>query len=233
MAVVFFVVALLLGSILVPLATQVEQRQISETQKTLDEIKEALLGFAVANGYLPCPDKTTVAGVGTANDGIEDVDGVGACVATSQGNVPWATLGVGISDVWGNRFRYQVTPAFSQHPPTVFNLSTAANINVCRVACVGGVCPANTRLTGASPDGAVAIIISLGKNGFGAISASTGIANPAPTSADENENVSGPTCFASRTITPAGAAAGEFDDIVIWISRHVLFNRMVAAGKLP
>jgi hypothetical protein len=79
----------------------------------------------------------------------------------------------------------------------------------------------------------VAVVISLGKNGLGAINASTGAANPAPTSADENENLNGPSTFASRTLTTAGTAAGEFDDIVIWLSKSVLFNRMVSAGKLP
>ena len=49
-AVAIFVIALLLGSILVPLSNQVEQRQISETQKTLEEIKESIIGFAVAKG---------------------------------------------------------------------------------------------------------------------------------------------------------------------------------------
>ena len=228
-AIAIFIITILLGSILVPLTTQVEQRQVSETRKMLEDIKEALIGHAIAKGYLPCPDKATAAGVGTANDGIEDVDAAGVCVATSEGNVPWATLGVGASDVWGNRFRYQVTAAFAQRPPGIFNLSTAATINVCTAS----GCPANTRLTAASPDGAVAVIISLGKNGLGAINASTGFANPAPTSADENENVSGPSFFVSRTITPAGSLAGEFDDIVTWLSRPTLFNRMVAAGKLP
>jgi len=230
-AIAIFIITLLLGSILVPLTTQVEQRQVSETEKTVVNIKEALVGFAVANGYLPCPDKTTAAGAGTANDGIEDVN-AGVCVATSQGNVPWVTLGVGTSDVWGNRFRYQVTAAYAQRPPAPggsFNLSTAATINVC----TAGGCPANTRLTAESPDGAVAVVISLGKNGLGAINASTGTTNPAPTSADENENVTGPAFFVRRTMTPADAAAGEFDDIVIWLSKHTLFNRMVVAGKLP
>ena len=49
LAVSIFIIALVLGAILVPLATQVEQRQISETQKTLEDAKEALLGFALAN----------------------------------------------------------------------------------------------------------------------------------------------------------------------------------------
>ena len=233
-AVVMFIIVLLLGSILIPLTTQVEQRQISDTQKTLDEIREALSGFALANGYLPCPDKTTAAGAGvglnTPNDGLEDVTAAGACVAASEGNVPWATLGVGFSDVWGNRFRYQVSAAYAQRTPgATFTLSSSATINVCTAA----GCPANTRLTGAAPDGAVAVIISLGKNGLGAINARTGTANPAPISADENENLNGPNTFASRTMTTADSAVGEFDDIVIWLSKNTLFNRMVAAGKLP
>ncbi len=228
-AIALFVITLLLGSVLAPLQRQVEQRQISDTQKTLDEIRDALLGFAVANGYLPCPDKTTAAGAGTANDGIEDVSS-GVCVATSQGNVPWVTLGVGASDVWGNRFRYQVTAAYSQRSPAAggsFNLSTAATVNVWTSSAQ------TVRLTGAAPDGAVAVIISLGKNGLGAINANTGTLNPAPTSANEQANESGLSNFVSRTITPAGSPAGEFDDIVVWLSKPLLFNRMVAAGRLP
>ncbi len=79
----------------------------------------------------------------------------------------------------------------------------------------------------------MAVVISLGKNGLGAINALTGVANPAPTNADENENLNGPATFASRTMTAADSAAGEFDDIVVWLSKNTLFNRMVAAGKLP
>lgn len=231
MAVVIFIIVLLLGSILVPLTTQVEQRQISDTQKTLEEIREALIGHALAYGYLPCPDKTAgVGGAGTANDGVEDVTAGGVCVTTSlgvgQGNVPWVTLGVGASDVWGNRYRYQVTPAFSQRAPAAggsFSLSSAGNIRICSTT----ACGANYTTD------AVAVIISLGKNGLGAINAANGTANPAPTSADENENLTGPTRFMSRTITTADSAVGEFDDIVVWLSKHTLFNRMVAAGKLP
>ena len=67
-AVALFIVTLVLGSILVPLTSQVEQRQISDTRKTLEEIKEALMGFAVANGYLPCPAIS-------ATNGLEDRTG--------------------------------------------------------------------------------------------------------------------------------------------------------------
>ena len=56
LAVAVLILTLLLGSILVPLATQVEQRKVSDTRKALDEIREALIGFAIINGRLPCPD---------------------------------------------------------------------------------------------------------------------------------------------------------------------------------
>jgi hypothetical protein len=79
----------------------------------------------------------------------------------------------------------------------------------------------------------VAVIISLGKNGLGAINAATGLPNPAPISLDEFENVEGPTNFVSRMMSPAGSVAGEFDDIVTWLSKNTLFNRMIAARKLP
>lgn len=226
-----FIVTLLLGSILIPLTTQVEQRQVSETQKMLEDIKEALIGHAVAKGYLPCPDRPS-GGLGgandTANDGVEDFTATGVCyTGTAAGNVPWVTLGLGAMDPWGNRFRYKVTGAYAQRSPAdPFKLSTAATLEV-RATSLG------TLLTGTNPDGAVAVIFSHGKNGRGAISASTGTANPAPSSADEFDNSAGGTGYTSHPITAVGSTAGEFDDIVIWLGKYTLFNRMVAAGKLP
>jgi len=231
-AVAIFIITILLGSILVPLTTQVEQRQVSETQKMLENIKEALIGHAVAKGYLPCPDRTS-GGAGTANDtandGVEDYNtGTGICFSTTlTGNVPWVTLGLGAMDPWGNRFRYRVHSAYAQRAPAArFNFSTATNLTV--TATSGG-----TLLTTANPDGAVAVIISHGKNGYGAMNALNNTARPAPTSADEVDNSAGGTSYTSRTITPVGSTAGEFDDIVIWLGKYTLFNRMVAAGKLP
>ena len=56
-AVTLFIVTLLIGSILVPLQTQVEIRKIEETQRLLEQAREALLGYAASRGYLPCPAK--------------------------------------------------------------------------------------------------------------------------------------------------------------------------------
>jgi type II secretory pathway pseudopilin PulG len=224
-AIATFVLILLLGSLLVPLAAQVEQRQIADTQKTLEEVREALYGFAVANGYLPCPD--------TDNDGLENVNtGTGQCstiaASIAGGNLPWQTLGVASADVWGNRFRYVIREEYARRAPaTPFSLNTtSANVRVCSVA---ACTPAANVLTST----AVAAVFSAGRNGYGATSSLSGGANPAPSSADEVENTDNDRDIVYRVQTALGATAGEFDDIVVWVSLYTLFNRMVSAGKLP
>ena len=225
MAVAIFLIAILLGSILVPLGAQVEQRQISDTQRGIAEIRDALIGFAVANGYLPCPDLTAGA---NSNDGQEDVAG-GLCT-NPEGNVPWVTLGTAGSDPWGNRFRYRVDPDFAQRAPmATFTLTSSADLQVCSAS----TCAAGELLTSPGPNGAAALILSHGRNGSGAINASSAAANPAPTSADELANTDSNISFVYRPPTSVGSAVGEFDDVVSWVSKFTLFNRMVAAGRLP
>ena len=255
LAIAIFIIALLLGSILVPLTTQVEQRQITETQKTMEEIRDALLGFAATNGYLPCPDLQVRGlapndglipapndGIQDPNDGIEDVTTagvIGVCttitgLAPNQlaaGNLPWGTLGLGNQDVWGNRFRYTVLAAYAQRPvppallPQTFSLQTLGGLRVCTTTAT--CLPATTMLTST----AVAVIISHGKNGYSAINALTNAANVAATSADELENANNDRDAISRT--QSNVAGNEFDDIVIWLPKFTLNNRMVSAGRLP
>ncbi len=234
MAVVLFVIALLLGSFLVPLVTQVEQRQINDTQKTLEEIKEALLGFAVANSYLPCPD--------TSGDGVSDPATPGTC-PNPEGFIPWATLGVAQGDAWGNRFRYRVTPEFTNTP-----LSGSCVVGDTRLGlCDSGNITVNTRTSAkviqALASNVVAVIISHGRNGYGATSTDGATRASVPAAnADESSNVNVNATFRYRTRTEVSSICSEtdvtrpyceFDDIVTWISAFTLFNRMVAAGRLP
>jgi type II secretory pathway pseudopilin PulG len=226
LAVVVFLITLLLGSVLVPLRTQVQQRQISETTRQLEEYKETLIGFANQNQNLPCPDKTGGGGAGTANDGVEDVEATGLCT-TAEGNLPWVTLGVVNSDVWGNRLRYRVTGEFAQRDLAPrFTLLSTGNSTVCTTStsCTGAAI-----LTNSTP----AVIVSHGRNGSGAFNAITGTQNPLPASNDELENTDSDATFVSRPPSETGAVAGEFDDIVAWLSSGLLFSRMVAGGQLP
>lgn len=235
MAFVLIIVTLLLGGLLVPFATQVEQKRIAETQKALEEIKEALIGYALSHTstnpaapqpYLPCPN--------TNGDGLEGARGAGGDCLAPEGNLPWATLGTSPTDAWGNRFHYRVTNVFS-NDVSGFKLTDPGTLKVCGKAptvALPNACPANQSVASDVP----AVVLSSGKNGYGGIGANTGIANFAPASADEIENTRAGVnndIFVSRIITGLGAPAGEFDDLVIWLSPNVLFNRMVAAGLLP
>jgi len=220
-AITLGVIVLLLGSLIVPLAAQVEQRQVSATEQTLEEVRNALIGHAITYGYLPCPD--------TDNDGAENVT-AGACTTISSnvahGRLPWQTLGLtGSSDAWGNRFSYAVFAQYARRAPNAtFTLATTgANLTV-RPASA-----ASTSLTLT----AVAVIISHGRNGFGAVSAANNATYAAPSGSDEQENTDDDVTFVSRIRTDSSAAGGEFDDIVTWIPLPTLFNRMVAAGRLP
>lgn len=211
LAIVMFIVALLIGGMLLPLATQQDIRANGETEKTAGEVRDALIGYAASHSatdtkpYLPCPD--------TDDDGAENRTGT-TCTST-EGRIPWADLGVGRMDAWTNRYRYRVTPAFS-NSATGFTLTSAGTLRVC----TENTCA--TSLASTVP----AVVVSHGKNGSGATN-SEGGTNTASTDANELENTDGDDDFVSKT------ADTVYDDITIWISPNILFNRMIAAGRLP
>ena len=225
MAIAIFIIGLLVGSLLVPVSKQVEQRQRAATQVSLSELREALLGFALANGYLPCPAVS-------ATNGVEDRT-AGVCTGGKRlGFIPWQTLGVAKVDPWGNIFQYSVTPAFSSGT-TAFSLSTTPDIRI-RTRDSSGTL---TNLTNSNT--VVAVVVSLGRNGYGATN-DQAVVQALPSTwpasfADENTNSSGTTIFVSRDQQDEGASGtgGEFDDIVVWLPAYTLFNRMVTAKKLP
>ncbi len=223
MAIGILVIALLLGSILVPLSTQVEQRKVSETQKALDEIREALLGYAITQGYLPCP------AVSAAN-GAEGPRTNGVC-NSRRGFLPWAALGSPKLDAWGRVYLYSVSSKFSKAPPaTRFTLGTERDITIQTRNAAGSL------INLSNEDDTPVVILSVGKNGnWGTIDEGTATGDASGTNTDEDTNGNGTgEFFVSRTLTEStGVAGGEFDDIVAWLSPNVLFNRMVAAGQLP
>lgn len=215
MAIVLVIVALLLGGMMMPLSVQIDQRKNSDTQKALDEINQALIGFAILNGRLPRPAASAI-------DGSERAV-ICATESDCAGFIPWAALGVSKLDAWNNIFRYKVTMAYT----TVFSPATARTITVRTRNNAGAL----VSLTLASD--IPAVVLSHGKNGYGSTS-DNGTAQSAvpPLNVDETTNATGTAGFVSR---PPGKTAtdGEFDDIVVWLSPNILFNRMIAAGKLP
>jgi hypothetical protein len=219
----------------------------------MEQIREAIIGFAQANGRLPCPANGALAS-GAAGAGTEQAPGGSGnedCGANTFGVVPWATLGVPETDSWGRRFSYWVSPAFADgiNLPSYGAGCTPAPIPPSSFAlCTLGTLTVNTR-SGAAPHSATAIgavlpavIISHGKKGAGAFSPA-GTTLTAPTGADEIANAThtaAATIFYSRPQTPRASPCNEdagppceFDDIVVMITSNVLVARMIAAGRLP
>ena len=221
LAITLAIIGLLLGMLLIPLNAQIDRQRSTDTRKQLDLITEAMLGFAVANGRLPCPavatTANTVSGAGTENRTAPNCNAVAGGVAA--GVVPWAALGLPEVDAWGRRFTYVVNDTFADDPSgglqSSFMLTDGGTLNVT----AGGSPP----VTIAS--GMVAAIVSHGKNGNGAYQMD-GVQVVGAT-ADEMENVNNNTTFVAKIPDE------NFDDLVVWISPSILKARMVAANRLP
>ncbi|MFN4341179.1 MAG: type II secretion system protein [Azonexus sp.] len=230
LAIVLTIVALLSGGLIMAVSAQFDNVAATETQRRLNEARDALLGFAAANGRLPCP---AVSGA----TGIEAPPGGGSCNDNWDGFLPAVTLGLGPTneagyaiDGWGNPIRYATTKAISSQVTTTnqikvaWNAGTAlaADLRICSTASgmtnsgANALCASGTDLS----NNAVAVIYSRGKNG-----------GLPPSSADEVANGDNDRVFVYHTPTPPGPS--EFDDLVIWISPNILYNRLIAAGRLP
>lgn len=233
MAMVLAIVALLLAGLLPTISGQVEQQRRTETIKQLNDIQQALIGFAIINGRFPCPATA-------ATKGVESQAG-GVCTNFYDGFVPGATLGLTnlnedgqTIDAWNNPIRYAVTewdsttPVLSDVYTTANGMQTVGisvlspNLLVCTTATgMSGIACASGQALTADP-GVPAIIFSTGKNGaYGG------------TGTDETKNLDNDRMFVSHAPTVSSAPNGEFDDLVIWISNQGLISRMVSAGKLP
>jgi len=263
LAVVIGIVALLLGALLVPLATQIQGRNIKETRESLARIKEALTGFAMTQGRLPCPDTDA------APDGRENSP-CGAWPQSTEGFLPYLDLGVPATDAWGRVFRYAVSSEFTY--ATVPGAPAAANqLDMSDANLAVGFINVETRgddpTTGGGgetketitlSDRAPAAVLSTGPNGFGGTWLDGAGTLPA-TTAGTHERINVDTTpanfpipplviappwrtFVQRQHTPESAACSdtvegqpfcEYDDLLIWLSAPVLFNRLVEARQLP
>lgn len=214
MAVVLVILGLVLATLFAPLAAQRDIKNITGTQASLSQIKEAINGFAILNGRLPCPAKV-IADPSNASYGLED-----STLCAQEGLLPWKTLGVPETDEWGThrtlttdpwigywKYRadnnYDVTATFS----TNMMASTPAFADNFIVKDTSGN---DVTSSVAGTEKPIAIVYSTGKDL---------IAN--------GQNVVIDSTFESD-VNSAG-----FDDILIFITRPVIVDRLVSAGKLP
>jgi len=218
MAVVLVIVGLMLGALMIPLSGQMDQRNYSKVQSDMNEIREALIGYGLSHGYLPCPAKS-------ASDGSEDR--VGNTCNNRAGFLPWAELGVPKLDSWGHLYRYSVDLDYVDSTNKI-SLNEIEDITIWSRDSSGN--PIKLTNMNAIP----AAIVSFGKNGrHGFDNDGNQITDTSATNVDEDTNGTGTTTFYSRDYTEVTTGGGEFDDVVIWLSPAIYLNRMVTAGQLP
>ena len=273
LAVVMLIVSLLIGGLMLPISAQQDVRARQETEKVLTDARESLLGYAIANGRLPCPASSTSNGIesfctnttgacGTAIVGFSSATTAhGRCSNPHDGFLPAVTLGFTpidtdgyATDGWNagtvSRVRYAVTD-YAFTPTTalttcqnnaasgtntfnpfncingmqqIFSTSSTSDLTVCNAGAnltSAGTASASCS-TGTLTSDAVAIIYSLGKN------TATG-----GTDTDENQNYNPQSTVAADRAFVKTTSSDVFDDQLTWISRGILFGRLVSAGKLP
>ncbi len=271
LTIVLFIVGLLLAGLLAPLKEGIESERRAKTQEEQKTIEEALYGYAITNGRLPCPDCRN-AGTGncnnvavTLNDGLEDVIG-NVCAADPnapsgdviEGNLPWVTLSVSQFDAWESWYTYAVSDAAAD----IIGAGTAgtaiagcvgtgenlATIDLCAqgdilIQNISGLCPLPPPapfVQATIAQNVFAVVVSHGANII-RNPANTGlIAAPLFCSEIENNNQNA-TFISSNFInpgSPGGAPGGNnsqygIDDLTIWISPHVLKNKLLQSGRLP
>ena len=83
LSIVILVMGLLLGGLLMPLSVQRENARLKEGRDQLLSIQNSIEGFALVNGFLPCPATP-------ASDGLAAP--AGSACAVQHGFVPATTL---------------------------------------------------------------------------------------------------------------------------------------------
>jgi type II secretory pathway pseudopilin PulG len=237
-AVSLTVIALLLGSVMVPLKTQISNRKVDETQRMIELAQEMLLSFATANGYFPCPASASSNGQEPA--GTDHA--VGNCPVW-QGFLPAALLGYKPTDSEGfavdawddtrNRIRYAVS---SSTIGGVERALTRVNgMRMAPIAAIGAtpllyICQSGSGVTAKDCGTAVAlatnaavVVWSVGANAANGGTSVHEAQNPNPNGGSV-DNV-----FVSRS--QSDATGHEFDDLVTWVPATTLLSRLMLAGQ--
>ena len=243
LAVVILIMGLLLGGLVMPLAAQRDNARLRDGQEQLESIVVAIEGFAMVNGYVPCP-----ATPGSA--GVADVS-AGACT-TQHGFIPATTLDLSGSrnvdnlllDPWGSPVRYSVTASDTDADGN-WDFLTADELRQTTMPLLQPDLTICTSSTGSSPTAcatpgitlsaqAPLIVYSLGKD-WAAFSSPDQQENAGASlgggPSGSNYPVAADLVFVTRNRSDLDGA--EFDDLLLWPSANRLYSRMVEAGRLP
>jgi prepilin-type N-terminal cleavage/methylation domain-containing protein len=255
-AISMVILGLVMTGLVVALSQEIQQRKLVDTRTTLAQANEALTAFVVANARLPCPataasnglESTTAPGVCTTAAGFLPAVTLGLPNLDANGllNDGWADGSIRDNSgaiSYPRAIRYSVALLIGAQPyalttqslggATRSTVGTAlANNNglfVCRSST--GLVAAGNRCGSAANSlalNAVAVIWSQGPTGNDRIG----------NSPDENQNASqlGAPAIARTWVVrdPAdtAAAAGRFDDLVVWTAWGAVADKLMTAWQV-
>ncbi len=228
LSVVMIIAGLLLGATVTGLTTYIQASKVKQATEELEIAKQALIGYVMRLGYLPCPDTDGFPPAAGVPDGIGNGSGTAAgCSAdpVTLGYLPWVDLGITATDPWDTPYYYAVTDEFA-------NLAVGATVTF-NLTDIGTITINDSNAIPPPPINVVAqdipaVIFSIGPNGNLTLAAASVHEDQNIDNAGANNGI-----FVERPYTAPDAAAPEFDDILTWISPNLLRLKMVEAGRLP
>lgn len=223
MAVVLVIIGLMMGILVSGSKAFIESHQRSATTEKLQVIRTAMINHIARTRRLPCPalpasatgvEATWAAPPAPPAPQLSTCAGLAAFGQTYAGVVPWTTLGLPqdmANDPWAHRISYVV----SQSGVTPDGYRRAGTISVHSTAPIAlGAPPAGNQSNVGNL--ATVLLVSHGKNGFGAWIPGGGTMPAAP-GLLERENRPINTAFVLAP-TDDTNTANPFDDQLLWFS---------------
>lgn len=247
LSIVLIIIALIAGSGLALLNAQIDSQRQSATRVKQDGIRTALTTFISRNSRLPCPADPTLA-VGNPNYGVEAAtpgtctgitsSGVAPAVVVT-GIIPWVSLGIGDDatiDGYNYRFTYQVVAsATNLNPQTIAGMRGYITLHSNGPGTLGAA-PAGDQINDCSggltfnPCAAVAVVLSTGKDGFGANLVGGGQKATTGAGADELANTDNDSKFVRKDFSDA--AGNPFDDVLLTLTPSDLLTPLTQSGAV-
>ena len=228
LAVVLVIMGIVLTMGLKATMSMLENTAYSNTQAKQAQLKVSLISFLRTNGRLPCPDNTSA--IATGIEASPCTDGYGV--------IPWQALGISrdmATDGWGNLFTYRVAngvPAGSKNWTSKVIVGSDFSVNEFKTST-----PALTfkeldasGSTLLANNTAVAVIISHGKNGYGAKTTKVDVRISATDAGgDEASNANSTT---TTFILRPSSDSLPYDDLLVFMTPQDLLQPLVSEGSL-
>jgi prepilin-type N-terminal cleavage/methylation domain-containing protein len=247
LSIVLVIMALIMGAGMALLNAQIDSQRQASTRVKQDAIRSALTTYISRNSRLPCPADPTLA-AGVANYGVEAAT-PGTCsgitsngVAPSTvvtGIIPWVSLGISddaATDGYFNRFAYQVVAlATNLNTQTISGMRGYITLHSNGPGTLGAP-PAGNQINDCSngltfnPCAAVVVVLSHGKNGFGAYSIGGGQVPTAGAGPDELANTDHDSKFVRKDFSDA--VGNPFDDVLLALTPSDLLTPLTQSGAV-